>query len=74
MVLTRLDKIANDDNSGNDENDKAAEDSKKVADEKSGGEDEEEKLRKLKTQTTQMMETILVFLVGAAPRVMEMLN
>jgi hypothetical protein len=43
-----LDKIANNENSGNDENDKAAEGSKKVADEKSGGEDVEEKLEKIK--------------------------
>ena len=43
-----LDKIANNENSGNDENDKAAEGSKKVADEKSGGEDEEVKIVKIK--------------------------
>eukprot|EP00944_MAST-04C_sp_MAST-4C-sp1_P012607 g12607.t1 len=43
-----LDKIANNEKSGSDENDKAEEDSKKVADEKSGGEDEEVKIVKIK--------------------------
>ena len=42
-----LDKIANNENSGNDENDKGR-GFKEVADEKSGGEDVEEKLEKIK--------------------------